>query len=237
MSEKHRIENSDLDFSKLEGQQRFDQLSQEEKDRLASNAQDEANLMEAEIDSEKPEFVSEVVEITGNEKTDLTKEPFKDLDSMAEERVSYYKKDDPNIRVGFPNGVPDNVKDDYIVKKESLNLNINFKNIAPFEARYVVYAQATYGEIIKKMKELGWDTPTLEQAILFSAKDKTFNLLIVIDEKRGGEFSIDSRLISSGDRKDYDFGGGLGNIDLEEQAVPDRDILFVRAKQSKDNKK
>lgn len=237
MSEKRRIENSDLDFIKPEDQQKFDQLSQTEKDRLGSNAQDEANLMEAEIDSEKPSFVSEVIEITGNEKPDLAKEPFKDFGDMTKERVSYYKKDDPDIQVVFPNGIPDNVNKDYIVKKESLNLDINFDNISPFEARYVVYGQATYGEIVKKMKELGWDTPTLEQAILFSAKDKTFHLLIVIDEKRGGEFSIDSRLISSGDRKDYDFGGGLGNIDLDEGAVPDRDILFVRTKQSEDNKK
>ncbi len=236
MSEKRRTENSDLDFSKLEDQQKLNELPKEEKDRLANDAQDEANLIELEIDSEAPLFVSDIVKVIGDEEPDLTKEPFGDFNDLNKERVSYYKKDDPNIETVFTNGPPDNVADDYIVKKESLNLDIDLKNIAPFEARYVVYGYAVYGEIVEKMKELGWDTPTFEQAILFATKDKKFRNLIVLDEKRGREFSIDARVVAWGTTQNYSIGV-VGDLDLEDGAVPDREILFVRAEKPEDNEK
>ena len=119
--------------------------------------------------------------------------------------------------------------------KENPNLNLNFEAVGQFEAQYVVYDWTTYGQIIEKMKAQGWSTPSLEQAILFAKTDKTFSLLICLDEKRNVQIWIDSRGVSNERHKDiiknYSVSTGQRDgVDLEEDTASDREILFVRNK-------
>lgn len=177
--------------------------------------------------NEEPIFESKPVSIVDIKKPDFTGEPFRGLGEFIRNYDQVYYQDE-DTDVIYEEKVPG--KDNLVEKRKELK--INFDPIKPFEARYVVYEFVPRREIIEKKKAEGWRTPSLEEAILFVVKNKKFDLLICLDEKRNKQFWIDARPMRSSwsGTKDYTIAepNYRDGVDLDEEAVSDEQLLFVR---------